>query len=350
MVVYLNGFASQNACIPVFRQDARVNPYASRTLFGYQQDMLLVRSQSDELLMRIRQFFDLGARNARSNDSSKMGFPITGFSRRINQQTKDPSWVLKGLGVAGFLGVAGLALWMHHAGSLPSKRASTSTSVGSHQPPLKSVAAPAQKVATQGELLNLFNIPYSFELHTVSGHQAALDGQAAATALKNAKLVAVGDLHASYYKLIETLLAANLIAMPPETAKALLALVQDEKGITGTVAERQALYAQVKALIPQMQWVGGNRQLLLIGDVLADRGPFDNITLDIIEYLTKDHPERLIRLASNHDHEALKHLGGAVGINPDQSGSMRWAYDIANANGTEKALEDSYILLRCVNI
>lgn len=174
--------------------------------------------------------------------------------------------------------------------------------------------------------------------------------------LRNAQVIALGDLHGSYLKLVETLLATGLVSMPPQTVEEFKALadyfhesIQSEPRykkdlnpyqayanlkLTGLThqealiqlkrrgfmpkelteleqrrAHYQKLYQQFQPLFQKMEWTGKpNQQLILIGDALCDRGPLDQLTLDLVEHLTQDHPERIIRLASNHDYAVLQSL------------------------------------------
>jgi hypothetical protein len=84
------------------------------------------------------------------------------------------------------------------------------------------------------------------------------------------------------------------------------------------------VHNELVELLPSIKWIGGDRKLILIGDVLSDRGPCDLLTLKIIEHLTKDrHDDRFIRLASNHDHNVVPWLaGGKTQISSDQSCSL----------------------------
>ncbi len=174
--------------------------------------------------------------------------------------------------------------------------------------------------------------------------------------LQGAKLIALGDLHGSYQKLVETLLATGLATMPPDSAKSFReisdALAQDiltepnyppganpfrryvTSRINGNSPQRserllkmaafskeaiddinqrqkryQGFYQQLRPLIQQLRWTGAEgQQLLLIGDVLSDRGALDFLTLDVIDQITQDNPKRLITLASNHDHAGMQTL------------------------------------------
>ncbi len=172
---------------------------------------------------------------------------------------------------------------------------------------------------TQASLLKAFKIPYTFQLYHQGTRTAQqLDSHAAAQALQTARQVTLGDLHGSYFKLVETLVAANLITMPLPVAEAFCQLAREDEAAlyplnTLSAQEKAAFKArqqQLSQLVPQIQWIGGDRKMILIGDVLSDRGPSDKITLELMEHLSRNHPDRFIRLASNHDHHALSLLAG----------------------------------------
>lgn len=191
-------------------------------------------------------------------------------------------------------------------------------------------ASSVTKTASVQDLLAILQIPYPFTIYSRK-NDASLKGLSADKAtehLAKARHIALGDLHGSYRKLVENLVTAQLITMPKDTAKKFVEysnklenyLQQDpwldkSPEIINTVQELQQ---NLKKLISTFKWTGGNRQLILIGDVLADRGPLDSLTLTIVDQLTEvnsktkeeKHPERLIRIASNHDHDALRYLSG----------------------------------------
>lgn len=181
-----------------------------------------------------------------------------------------------------------------------------------------------------------------------------LDPRRLPTHLEGAKIIALGDLHGSYHKLAETLIAAGLVSMPSQSAarfrvlseafrgeiasekhyppsrnvyqcyvtsrlngkspeKALKMLLQN--GFTGVevedVSRRRETYRdyynQLRPLIREMEWIGKpGQQFVLIGDALSDRGPLDHLTLDIVEHLNPENANRIIWLASNHDHAGMQ--------------------------------------------
>ncbi len=171
----------------------------------------------------------------------------------------------------------------------------------------------------------------------------------------NFKTLALGDLHGSYQKLVETLLATGLVSMPPEAAKQFQQLSKQFSDEIATeinypdwaqnpycsyvvaklngkrhetcLQELQTLgfaknqiedvnrrhtvyqdyYRRFQPLIQQMRWQGApHQQLILIGDVLSDRGAMDSLTLDILAHLTRQNPNAFVRLASNHDHVGMR--------------------------------------------
>ncbi|MFN7834346.1 MAG: hypothetical protein ACK5NY_00925 [Burkholderiaceae bacterium] len=189
-----------------------------------------------------------------------------------------------------------------------------------------SETSPARVVASVDKVGPLsvpgMDIPYKFSCLSRTG----------CTDLRTAKTLALGDLHGSCYKLVETLLAAKLIYMPEEDAKRFAELMKDERNnlpnnliefiIHSTEAEREKhktdfsqvlreisnLVSELRRAISRIKWIGGDRQLVLIGDVLGDRGLSDQITLEILEKLTGDTLGRIVRIASNHDHDVIEPL------------------------------------------
>lgn len=188
----------------------------------------------------------------------------------------------------------------------------------------------------QTALLNTFNIPYPLDIKSHLNHRnmSGLNAIEAAGYLKHAPVVALGDLHGSYAKLVETLLLSDMITMPPEIATRLKNIMNDPRNFSDDMNELNALYDELKAVIPHIEWKG-NRTLLLIGDVLSDRGPCDLFTLKIIEHLTQDgHDDRFIRIASNHDHNVLPNLIHNMNtLNP--ADSINRARSLAEHHGSD---------------
>jgi hypothetical protein len=170
------------------------------------------------------------------------------------------------------------------------------------------------------------DVNYPFQLFGTSLEGGSLHGSAQEVLplLAHAKTIALGDLHGSHQKLMETLLATNLIRMPEASQRQytqlsmrLNKLVENDLLHQGDLYirnpkskdEAQKIQRSIKTQLETIQWNGGeDRQLILIGDVVADRGPLDSITLDILEKIKDQHPHRVVILASNHDHDGFGFL------------------------------------------
>lgn len=196
-------------------------------------------------------------------------------------------------------------------------------------------------------------IPYSNELYILNSKGVAKTKEISATEalghLVNGKEIAVGDLHASSLKLLETLVSGGMISMPADKLEKMTAILNGLECKTYPESELHKLeeaHAELKKLIPEIQWTGGDRKLILIGDVLADRGPYDPITLDMIEHLEKKNAH-IVRLASNHDHEVLGYFSPNVEalISPKNTNSIRNAVAVAKKNGpaAEEKLKKQYL-------
>lgn len=225
---------------------------------------------------------------------------------------------------------------------------------------------PEVALTAQGRAVQQLKIPYAFKVYRREKAPAqgkisnylprTIQPENLASHLRGAKLIALGDLHGSYQKLVETLLATGLATMPPDSAASfreisdafaqdiltepkyptdanpfrryaisrinrnslerserLLKMAAFSQEAIDDIKQRQkryqGYYQQLRPLIQQLRWTGTEgQQLLLIGDVLSDRGALDFLTLDVIDQITRDHPHRLIGLASNHDHAGMQTL------------------------------------------
>ncbi|WP_303672930.1 hypothetical protein [Vampirovibrio chlorellavorus] len=216
------------------------------------------------------------------------------------------------------------------------------------------------------QVVQELKIPYAFKVYRrekdpvrgkISNYlPRTIQPENLASHLRGAKLIALGDLHGSYQKLVETLLATGLATMPPDSvasfreisdafaqdiltepryptdanpfrryaisrinrnslarSERLLQMAAFSQEAIDDITQRQqryqGYYQQLRSLIQQLRWTGTEgQQLLLIGDVLSDRGALDFLTLDVMDQITRDHPHRLIGLASNHDHAGMQTL------------------------------------------
>jgi hypothetical protein len=249
-------------------------------------------------------------------------------------------------------------------------------SVEKHSGLTATAAKPVEEI--EASKVSNLKIPYSFEVislaktkspfnNTISAETAEeLKPTLAYKKLQSAKSVAIGDLHASSQKLFETLVVGGFIQMPEPKLKQLqhsLAMIE----ITGNEIDRKVsapaaltrlspdplkieqnalkhYHQEVLELLPQMKWAGGKKQLILIGDVIADRGAYDPTTLAIIARLDQQAPGQIIRLASNHDHNSLKYITDNQLDYPWQSQSIRNAVRIARQGyAGEDKLKASYL-------
>ena len=183
------------------------------------------------------------------------------------------------------------------------------------------MACSLQGMDKQQALLKIFNPPYKSTILSrkpiiqIERHQTPED---TLKRLAQATPIALGDLHASVRKLVETLVMTNLVEMPFETAQTFVTLT-DKLDQKQSIEGAHVIKAALEKLIPHMKWIGGKRQLILMGDTLSDRGPLDSLTMDIIQYLRKQakNPEAIIVLASNHDHHALNFIRTGENYLPD---------------------------------
>jgi hypothetical protein len=185
---------------------------------------------------------------------------------------------------------------------------------------------------------------YGYTIISPAGKTSGLKYDQVEDRIASAKSICIGDLHGSYEKLVETLIATNLASMPKESAKRyvelskkLETLIVTNPGLEEikpqdppktsferlmekmfkappkqslTEIEKAAnLQAEIIDLLKTMKWSGPEGQkLILIGDIIGDRGVTDTITLELLSHLSAKSPDRIIRIASNHDHCAAAYL------------------------------------------
>jgi hypothetical protein len=201
---------------------------------------------------------------------------------------------------------------------------------------------PAPRTEHQ-KLLSVFKTPYRFTLMSPEQAFPHMSPAQAGEALKTAQTVTVGDMHASYHKLVETLVAADMVEMPREAAKKFVQLANDPANYSMEMEEFGPIYEELKQIVPQIKWKGGDRQLILIGDMLSDRGPLDTIILDLVKHLSHQAPNSIVRIASNHDHNVLTFLmTGGHDIAKEQVVSLTKACHLAVANQTQQGLVTDY--------
>jgi hypothetical protein len=138
--------------------------------------------------------------------------------------------------------------------------------------------------------------------------------------ISNTRHLAVGDLHGSWERLLETLVVANLTRLTPKQAAAFYKLSDDYYALLQkspqfddphVVKQAQVLAHQYLTLLNGLTWQGGRRQLTLMGDTVCDRGQSDLFILALLDTMRHsakqqgvDDPFQIIY--SNHDHKALK--------------------------------------------
>lgn len=242
----------------------------------------------------------------------------------------------------------------------------------------------------QLELLNIFNIPYPVDILSRDGNLINLPAQQAAAQLSRAHTVAAGDLHGSFLKLLEVLVMGNFIRLSPDDARYLVSarhyidsILTDDPWLTKksihekTIASPNAdstdtpthrrsrrsnledmrlAYHHLQSVIKRIEWIGNDRQLILTGDIIADRGPLDLITLDILKQLNpRTRDKRIIWLVGNHDASVLDYIweGHQTGdlqdlgrnragllnpTEPEQQGSMLRSFRVTD--NPNKLIED----------
>lgn len=124
--------------------------------------------------------------------------------------------------------------------------------------------------------------------------------------LQKAKLIAEGDLHANTRKLLELLFLSNFIdGLPTPQAKKLFALASESEFLPlsneADLAQFNRVYQEFKTALIGLKPTNDNRQILLIGDVISDRGADDRLTLALIQAINQQQPGKILTLAGNHD-------------------------------------------------
>lgn len=258
------------------------------------------------------------------------------------------------------------------------------------QPYLEKISniSQAEKQATREILCK----NYSFEIfrpskidgkYGIYGEDPA--GREISNELQTAEKIAIGDLHGSFVKLIETLVAGGMAHIESGKAEKLIELSQICRDIfynfalaadtrknirsdwkhyklnratlvfsnqpnfswvtnsegsfsyhpqldlaksiidpkTGQkdlpflmgIKQYKLAYTELKEIMSEVVWIGGDRKLLMLGDVLGDRGVSDYLTMTLIESLRNqaklagnNNPIEII--ASNHDL-------GIIGVDPN---------------------------------
>lgn len=113
----------------------------------------------------------------------------------------------------------------------------------------------------------------------------------------HSQVVAIGDLHASARKLVEVLLEINFIDFPNYEE---FISIYDEL-IEGGLENISVGYSNFNQNIFQSITIKSDQKLVLLGDIVFDRGLSDYIILNLLKRLRNLLGERLIVLTSNHD-------------------------------------------------
>lgn len=172
--------------------------------------------------------------------------------------------------------------------------------------------------------------------------------------LEQAEMIALGDAHASVLKILETAIMAGLITMPEKEATlfqqeyaTLLSLGRQMGIITQTEFKTQEQKV-IKAL-EAVRWSGEQRQYVLIGDTINDRGLSDKLVMKLIEKIRATGGNITI-LASNHDLdvviEYISMLEPTIPpktIIPTQKLSRYRSYEYKNAEEMRKNIEQEYL-------
>lgn len=217
------------------------------------------------------------------------------------------------------------------------------------------------KMLSAGEIQSVFEkwhseIPYHWTIYGEAGIRANAPLSVVAKDLEKARRITLGDLHGHYQKLAETLLASKLVTMSgkqTETfsrlAREFDTILQQDPGLSRHLEDARKLCRELQQTIRGMKWIGGDRQLFLIGDVIADRGPADTLTLEILEHLERQRSGSIVTFASNHDYAALQSLinDGTSMLVPvlpfDQQDSMVRAFKLAAGPAERDALKQRYV-------
>jgi hypothetical protein len=169
--------------------------------------------------------------------------------------------------------------------------------------------------------------PYTWALYELGRRDPCIGfpGDIGLEKLTTAKNIVIGDIHANFIKLAESMFNTGLVTMGEGDAKKFtdLSTKIDElvtmhgkgwlkplsiRGLVAIKVSDQAkqnfiqIHNELLGLIKGIKWIGDNRKLILLGDLIADRGHSDWLIMALLELI----PEaNLVRLASNHGHMAF---------------------------------------------
>lgn len=162
------------------------------------------------------------------------------------------------------------------------------------------------------DLVHALTIPYKVRVYSqVQNSLFHTTGVSAADAfrqLAHKSIIVQGDLHGSYLKLLETLAVCGLIAIPTADVPKWLKNSEDMDKQIGKDAnfianrdEAKQIEGELLKLAQRVEWVGGDRQLILLGDIIGDRGPLDTVTMALLHHLKTKAPNGLVWINGNHD-------------------------------------------------
>ncbi|MBP7992196.1 MAG: hypothetical protein KAZ30_00910, partial [Candidatus Magasanikbacteria bacterium] len=144
----------------------------------------------------------------------------------------------------------------------------------------------------------------------------------AAAELEKSDVLIVGDVHASAWKVMQTLITGGRATMPEDKAKKFAELysvaIDETKNNGDKITEKfSQTIAEMNECIKTMEWKDSAKPVVFIGDMIADRGLSDSLVLTIINHLKEKAGDNLRITASNHD------LGPLLfSISKDQSASF----------------------------
>ncbi|MFH1287014.1 MAG: hypothetical protein ABII02_04690 [Candidatus Magasanikbacteria bacterium] len=141
------------------------------------------------------------------------------------------------------------------------------------------------------------------------------DDQSPEEILKNAKLVAIGDAHGSALKVLENAVLSEMITMPEEKARQFKKIYTEMAQLADPITfktqstpfeteERLIGFKEKQKealeLLDSIEWIGGDREMVFLGDLISDRGLSDLLTMKILKKIKAD-GGNIVTLAGNHD-------------------------------------------------
>jgi hypothetical protein len=142
------------------------------------------------------------------------------------------------------------------------------------------------------------------------------------------KTIVIGDMHGSTRKLLELLILAEYITLSKDKLERFTALYiqtckllsahkiiqldrQHRPYFDSTSAPEmirlQSWFQEMLEILNSISWIGGTRNIILLGDLICERSPYDLLILEFLEKLESILPEKnqLRILLSNHDWAAI---------------------------------------------